>query len=120
MSAQAAESTDAELQKTAWDLEPLVEGEGSEGVERRLAEALERSQVFAGRYAGKISGLDSEGLRKAMQELAVIHDLIGRAGTYAALRFSTDTADPANGALLQAAQERGTAIETTLLFFELE
>src|SRR5262249_55884885 len=47
-------------------------------------------------------------------------DLVGRAGSYAALRFSTDTADPANGALLQLAQERGTAIETTLLFFELE
>jgi oligoendopeptidase F len=28
--------------------------------------------------------------------------------------------DPANGALLQKAQERATAIETTLLFFELE
>ena len=55
-----------------------------------------------------------------MHELAVIYDLIGRAGTYAALRFSADTADPANGALLQKAQERATAIETTLLFFELE
>ena len=115
-----AESTDPELQATAWDLEPLVEGEGPDGVERRLADALERAQAFAGRYAGKLDELDSEGLREAMQELAVIHELVGRAGTYAALRFSTDTADPANGALLQVAQERGTAIETTLLFFELE
>ncbi len=55
-----------------------------------------------------------------MQELAAIYDLVGRAGAYASLRFSTDTADPAIGALLQLAQERGTAIETTLLFFELE
>ena len=55
-----------------------------------------------------------------MEELAAIHELVGRAGAYAALRFSTDTADPAIGALLQLAQERGTAIETTLLFFELE
>ena len=55
-----------------------------------------------------------------MRELAEIHDLVGRAGSYAALRFSTDTADPARGALLQRVQERGTAIETTLLFFELE
>src|SRR5436190_6399789 len=38
----------------------------------------------------------------------------------AALRFSVDTADPANGALLQFVQEQATAIETTLLFFELE
>src|SRR3989442_15743515 len=55
-----------------------------------------------------------------MKELAGIEGLVGRAGTFASLKFSTDTADPANGALLQLAQERGTAIETTLLFFELE
>ena len=45
---------------------------------------------------------------------------LARAGYYAALRFSVDTADPANGALLQKAQEQETAIQTTLLFFELE
>jgi oligoendopeptidase F len=115
-----AQPTDPELQATAWDLEPLVEGEGEPGVERRVREALERSQVFAGRYAGKLDGLDSAGLREAMQELAEIHELVARAGYYAALRFSTDTADPANGALLQKVQEQETAIQTTLLFFELE
>src|SRR5208283_4573793 len=47
-------------------------------------------------------------------------ELAGRAGYYAALRFSTDTADPANGALLQYVQEQETAIQTTLLFFELQ
>jgi oligoendopeptidase F len=120
MAATAPESTDPELQATAWDLEPLVEGDGPDGVERRLAAALERAQAFAGRYAGKLAELDSAGLRKAMGELAAIYDLVGRAGAYASLRFSTDTADPAIGALLQLAQERGTAIETTLLFFELE
>jgi oligoendopeptidase F len=120
MAATAPESIDLELQATAWDLQPLVDGEGPDGVERRLAEALERSQEFAANYAGKLGELDGERLREAMQALATIYDLVGRAGTYAALRFSTDTADPANGALLQLAQERGTAIETTLLFFDLE
>jgi len=120
MAASAPESTDPELQAAAWDLEPLVGGEGAGGVEPRLAEAQERAKAFAERYAGKLDELDCEGLREAMEELAAIHDLVGRAGSYAALRFSTDTADPANGALLQLAQERGTAIETTLLFFELE
>ena len=55
-----------------------------------------------------------------MQELAEINELVGRAGSYASLRFSTDTADPARGALLAHVQERGTEIETKLLFFELE
>ena len=36
-----------------------------------------------------------------MAELAAIYELVGRAGSYAALRFSTDTADAGEGALLQ-------------------
>jgi oligoendopeptidase F len=121
MSAVApSESTDPELQATAWDLEPLVDGEGQDGVERRLTEALGRAELFAVLYAGKVDELDGDRLGHAMRELEVIYELLGRAGSYAALRFSTDTADPANGALLQKVQERETAIETTLLFFELE
>jgi oligoendopeptidase F len=111
---------DPELVATAWDLEPLVDGEGEEGVGRRLDQALERAQAFAEAHAGRVGELDGPGLVAAMQELGAIHDLLGRAGYYAALRFSTDTADPANGALLQKVQEQETAIGTTLLFFELE
>ena len=115
-----AEPVDPELQATAWDLAPLVDGEGVEGVERRLVDALKRAQAFAERYAGKLEELDGDGLRVAMIELAAIHELVARAGYFAALRFSTDTADPANGALLQKVQEQETAIQTTLLFFELQ
>jgi oligoendopeptidase F len=115
-----SEPSDPELRQTAWDLEPLVEGEGQDGVERRLSDALALAQAFAQRYAGRLEELDSAGLAQAMGELAAIHELVGRAGYYAALRFSTDTADPANGALLQKVQEQETAIQTTLLFFELE
>ena len=111
---------DPELGQIAWDLEPLVDGEGEAGVKRRMADALERAKVFASSYAGKLDQLDSARLRKAMGELAEIYELVGRGGYYAALRFSTDTADPANGALLQWVQEQETALQTTLLFFELE
>ena len=111
---------DPELEAAAWDLEPLVEGEGQPGVESRLTEALERSRAFSEHYAGKVAELDSAGLQEAMSELGAIQELVGRAGYYAALRFSTDTADPANGALLQRVQEQETALQTTLLFFELE
>ncbi len=120
MSAVATEPTDPELERAAWDLEPLVDGEGEAGVERRLEEALTRAKAFAERYAGKLGEQDGPGLAEAMGDLADLYELVGRAGTYAGLRFSTDTADPANGALLQRVQERETAIETTLLFFELE
>jgi oligoendopeptidase F len=114
------QNEDAEAAQAAWDLSPLLDGEGPEGVESRLQEALTKAKSFAQRHAGKLAELDGEGLRSAMRELAEMHDLVGRAGAYAALRFSTDTAEPANGALLQKVQERETEIETTLLFFELE
>ena len=55
-----------------------------------------------------------------MNRLAEISELAGRAGNYAQLRFAADTEDPANGALVQMVGERGTAIQTRLLFFELE
>ncbi|HEY1457623.1 MAG TPA: M3 family oligoendopeptidase [Solirubrobacteraceae bacterium] len=111
---------DPELLQTAWDLDPLVDGEGEDGVKRRMGQALQRAQAFASRYAGKLDELDGAGLREAMSELGAIHELTARSGYFAALRFSTDTADPANGALLQWVQEQETALQTTLLFFELE
>ena len=112
--------SDPELDEAAWDLDPLVDGDGAAGVRARLASALERAEAFAERYSGRVGALDSGELRAAMTELAEINDLIGRAGSYASLRFSTDTADESRGALLQLVQERATEIETHLLFFELE
>jgi oligoendopeptidase F len=112
--------TTTALEDVAWDLDPLVGGEGESGADRLLDEAERRATAFAEQHAGKVAELDAPGLAAAMEELAQIADAVGRVGSYAALRFSTDTADPANGALLQRVQERGTQIETTLLFFDLE
>ena len=118
--ATPSSSPDTELQQTAWNLDPLVDGAGPDGARAQLAQALERAQAFASEYVGKLAQLDSAALERAMRELGEIQELVGRAGTYAGLRFSVDTADPASGALMQEVQERGTEIETTLLFVELE
>jgi oligoendopeptidase F len=125
MSTTSDPLADPELLATEWDLSPLLDGELDDGedriaAERMLTAARERSAKFAGEYAGKVAQLDADGLQAAMRELEEINELIGRVGSYASLQFSTDTADPANGALLQLVQERATEIETLLLFFELE
>jgi oligoendopeptidase F len=109
-----------DVQEVAWDLDPLVDGEGPEGADRLLAEADERAARFAEAHAGRVAELDGPGLAAAMSEVEAIVDLIGRAGSYAMLRFSVDTADHANGALLARVQEKATAVETKLVFFELE
>jgi len=117
----AAETeTDPALQAASWDLEPLLDGQGEERIDAQLDEAQQRADAFAERYAGKVAELDGPGLVAAMREIADIYELVGKAGSYASLRFSTDTTDPARGALLQKVEERGTAIETKLLFFGLE
>ena len=111
---------DDALQAASWNLEPLVGGDGAEGVEDMLGQARDRAEAFAQRHRGSVAELGAEGLAEAMHELAAIHDLAGRAGSYAMLSFSLDTADPVRGALMQKARELGATIETTLLFFELE
>jgi oligoendopeptidase F len=108
------------LEDVAWDLEPLVDGEGEAGADRLLKEAQDRSSTFAERYQGKVASIDGAQLAEAVAELQAISELVGKAGTYAMLRFATDTANPANGALLQRVQEQATVVETRLLFFELE
>ena len=114
------DTRDEQLETAAWDLEQLVDGGGEQGARRQLAQALERARTFAESYSGCLEQLDGDGLAAAMRELAEIMELAARGGYYAALSFSTDTADPARGALLAHAQEQETAIQTALLFFELQ
>ncbi len=113
-------TADEKLEAANWDLEPLVENRGPEAVEQMLAEARDRAEAFAGTYRGRVTEIDSSELAEAMRELGAIHDLAGRAGSYAMLGFSLDTMDPERGARIQKAQELGAAIETQLLFFDLE
>jgi oligoendopeptidase F len=120
MSSTADNLADPELLEAAWDLSELVDGDEENGVARQLDQALEQASAFAAAHAGKLAQLDAAGLAAAMQELAEINELVGKAGSFASLRFATDTADSTRGALLQLVQERATEIETRLLFFELE
>src|ERR1700755_2577418 len=99
MTTAADPLTDPELLETEWDLDPLVDGEERAGAERMLAQARDRAANFASDYAGKVAGLDPAGLEFAMRELEAINDLIGRAGTDASRRVTTDTAEPERAAL---------------------
>jgi len=100
----------------AWDIEPLVAGEGPGGV----GEMLDRSEELADRldaYRGRIADLTAAELAEMMGRVAEMEDLMGRAMSYASLRFSVDTTE---GALLQAAQEKAARIGTRVLFIDLE
>lgn len=115
----------------SWELSDLIDLEAAgvpapdevtdeAAVEALLDEAEKLSSDFASEYEGKVADLDGPGLVAAMERMAHISELAGRALNFAHLRFAADTADPAIGALLQRGSERATRIQTKLLFFELE
>jgi oligoendopeptidase F len=114
-----ATDVDRAATDVAWDLEPLVDGRGEAGVTKLLDDA-ERDAADLGGYRERVADLDAGGVATLMHELAEISEALGRAGSYAALRFAVDTTDPARGALLAAVEERATAISNELLFVELE
>ncbi|MPY91595.1 MAG: M3 family oligoendopeptidase [Acidimicrobiia bacterium] len=110
------QDSDLTAADVAWDLEPLLEG-------ATVDELLERADVVTEQLTGlrgQVARLDAAGLAAAMRSLAELQELLGRAANYASLRFATDALDAARGALLQRVEERGTAISTRLLFFDLE
>src|SRR5687767_12794118 len=93
-----------ELDQVTWDLSHLLEGVGDlklggdpeAAVNVLLNRADELAGAFAEQHEGKVGELDGTGLIEAMQELARISDLVGRAGSYAHLRFAADTESPQN------------------------
>ena len=118
--ATTAAPTDEALEAARWNLEPLVEDGGPDRALEQLDRAQEQATAFAERYRGKLPELGAAELAEAMRELESISDLAGRAGTYASLAFAVDTLSPEVGSLMQQVRERAAALQTTLLFFDLE
>ena len=100
----------------AWDLDPLLDG-------RDVDAWLDEAEATADRLAearGTVAGMDAAALAGFMADFGAMQEAIGRAGSFASLRFAVDSADEANGALVQKLQERATDIGSKLIFFELE
>lgn len=113
------EDADLTAADIAWNLDPLVDGNGQEGVHQ----LLEQAEVLTGeleQWRGRIGELEVPELVRAMSTLAEIQDRLGRAGSWVSLRFSVDTSDPALGAAMQKFQEQATELSTRLIFLELE
>ncbi len=114
----AATVTGAEA--VEWNLDDLYLGPDDPRLPGDLEGALADAKVFRERYRGKLGELDAGGLNEATAETERIRSVVTRAEAFAELRYAADTSDESRGALAQRAREQATAIETELLFFELE
>src|SRR5438094_9591280 len=112
-------ATDLTADGIVWDLEPLLPAPDDAGLEQLLDAADAKADELAKTH-GAVAQLDADGVVEFMHGLAEVHDLLGRAGSFAGLDFAADTTDPARGARMQKVDERTAVIGTKLLFFELE
>jgi oligoendopeptidase F len=103
----------------AWDLEPLVDGRGPDGVDA----SLDRADAIADELAasrGRVASFDADDLLRFMTLMAELTDVVGLAESYASLWFCVDMNTPSRGALMQRVDERSTTMAAKLVFFELE
>ena len=104
----------------AWDLEPLVDGDGPR---RRRPPARRGRRARAGlrrAHAGSVAELDGAGLAAAVDELAEIADLAGAPATTPRCASARTPPTRPTARCCSACRSEATAIETKLLFFELE
>src|SRR5579871_2032148 len=97
------ETTGAE--QVFWDLTSLYQGIDDPAIGRDLDEAQRRADAFAERYRGRVASLSADELAGLLSEAEEMYEMVGRLGTFASLNWTTDTANPAFGALLQRIQE---------------
>lgn len=112
--------TALEAGDVVWDLSDLLDGRDDESA---VDELLDRAAALGGELAGKrgqLASWDAGQLAEFMAAQAELAEVVGRAGSWASLRFAADVNDATRGALAQKVQERATAIQTELLWFDLE
>jgi len=111
-------------ENVAWDIETLVaDVAGTSGAERALAlldRADEMAVALTAEAKGKLATADAAAIAGWLSAQAELLEAAHRAANYASLRFSTDVADPANGALMAQIQERTAELSAELVWFELE
>ncbi len=107
-------------ENVAWNLADLYAAVDDPAIDRTLDEADARADHLAEQYKGHIADLDTEELRALVEEYEAIQEDAYLPGAYAYLLWSTNTEDPARGALRQKVQERSSQLDQKLVFVELE
>ena len=111
-----AAAADLAAADVAWEIDTIL-------ADRTPDDLFDEAELIATELTdlrGRVGELDAGELATAMHRFAEVLDLVARAGYHPMLAFSTDTSDPARGAAVAHAQERSTAINTMLIFFDLE
>lgn len=103
-----------------WELKDLYHEIDSDDLTGDKVRVRQLAESFSKKYRGRIATLDAETLRKALEELETIQDILGRMNSFAYLTWSTDTENSAYGKLVSEMTEYSSTISQELVFFEVE
>ena len=106
-----------------WNLNDLFTAADDPQIETTLADCRTRAEAFAKRVRPLMQNpqtLGAEDLLRALADLEIIYEALGRVGSYAGLLYAADTANPVHQDLEQKVEQRSTEVRNLLLFFELE
>jgi len=106
-----------------WNLNDLFTAADDLQIENTLGDCRTRAEAFAKRVRPLMQNpqtLGAEDLLRALTDLEIIYEALGRVGSYAGLLYAADTANPVHQDLEQKVEQRSTEVRNLLLFFELE
>ncbi len=98
-----------------WNLKDLFKND--QQLENSVKKTENKAIKFEKKYKNKLSKIDVKQFLKALKEYENISNNIGRAGTYAFLKFAKNSD---NGSFYAKYSQKFTQISEHLLFFELE
>jgi oligoendopeptidase F len=117
---------DMPLEKTTgaenviWDLSIFYKSVDDPTIEKDMQAIIKEVDAFAAQYKGRVASLTADELLAAIKTIESIYDKSGRVENFASLLYSTDTADPKYGALVQKVTEYDSMLGQKLVFFDLE
>jgi oligoendopeptidase F len=103
-----------------WDLSDLYRGADDPQFEIDKKTITEKIELFAQHFKGKVSQLSDVEFTELLDRYEEIHDMIGKMGSFAYLRWSTNTEDAEFGKLLQSVTELSSTWSQKMVFFDVE
>ncbi len=115
-----ASSAPTGAENVLWNLDDLVSPPFAERIDADLEAADRRMDEFAAKYRGGVARLGASRMRELLEEYEAIIDLSGKVESFASLSWTSQSDDPARGALLQKVRERHSRLAQKAVFLEIE
>lgn len=107
-------------EEITWDLSDLYSSADDPAFENDKEKVRSLANRFSEKYKGRVADLSAKEHAGSLVEYEEIVQIAGKLGSFAQLKWSTNTEDPALGKLLQEARELGSEISQKLVFFSVE